>query len=146
MFPATYELRRGARALDAGAEAGGRVRARTFGSVDLSYARRKNLTPYDVLKIASMVEREAQLDKERPLVAAVIYNRLKQGMPLGIDATIRYAPATGPSRSRRASSAATRRTTRAPAPGCRRRRSATRASPRCVRPRGRRTSITSITW
>jgi uncharacterized YceG family protein len=38
-----------------------------------------------------MVEREAQLDSERPLVAAVIYNRLHEGMPLGIDATIRFA-------------------------------------------------------
>jgi uncharacterized YceG family protein len=38
-----------------------------------------------------MVEREAQLPRERPLIASVIYNRLKQGMPLGIDATIRYA-------------------------------------------------------
>ncbi len=37
-----------------------------------------------------MVEREAQLDRERPLVSAVIYNRLKEGMTLGIDATIRY--------------------------------------------------------
>ena len=43
-----------------------------------------------MLIIASMVEREAQLDRERPLVAAVIYNRLKDGMTLGIDATIRY--------------------------------------------------------
>jgi uncharacterized YceG family protein len=38
-----------------------------------------------------MVEREAQQPRERKLVAAVIYNRLKQGIPLGIDATIRYA-------------------------------------------------------
>jgi uncharacterized YceG family protein len=38
-----------------------------------------------------MVEREAQLAKERPLIAAVIYNRLKDGTPLGIDATTRYA-------------------------------------------------------
>ena len=44
-----------------------------------------------MLTIASMIEREASLDRERPLVAAVIYNRLKRGMPLGIDATIRYA-------------------------------------------------------
>jgi UPF0755 protein len=56
----------------------------------MRYARSKNLTPYDVLIIASMVEREAMLDKERPLVASVIYNRLKAGMTLGIDATIRY--------------------------------------------------------
>jgi UPF0755 protein len=63
---------------------------RTWGSLDLAYARSKNLTPYDVLVIASMVEREAQVPKERALVAAVIYNRLRARMPLGIDATIRY--------------------------------------------------------
>ena len=38
-----------------------------------------------------MIERETPSDKERPLVASVIYNRLAQGEPLGIDATIRYA-------------------------------------------------------
>ena len=54
-------------------------------------AKRKNLTRYDVLTIASMIEREAQLARERRLVSAVIYNRLKEGMPLGIDATIRYS-------------------------------------------------------
>ena len=58
--------------------------------VDLSYARKKNLTPYDVLIIASMVERETLAPDERPIVAAVIYNRLHAGMTLGIDATIRY--------------------------------------------------------
>ena len=57
----------------------------------MKYAKSKNLSRYDVLIIASMIEREAQLAKERPLVSAVIYNRLKEGMPLGIDATIRYA-------------------------------------------------------
>ena len=44
-----------------------------------------------MVTIASMVEREAQLESERPLIAAVIYNRLHEGMPLGIDATIRCA-------------------------------------------------------
>jgi uncharacterized YceG family protein len=38
-----------------------------------------------------MVEREARVERERPLIAAVIYNRLREGQPLGIDATIRYA-------------------------------------------------------
>ena len=56
----------------------------------MSYARSKNLTPYDVLKIASMIEKEAAVPSERPLVAAVIYNRLHDGMQLGIDATLRY--------------------------------------------------------
>ena len=63
---------------------------RNWGKVNLAYAKSKNLTPYDVLIIASMVEKETLAPDERPLVAAVIYNRLKAGMPLGIDATIRY--------------------------------------------------------
>jgi UPF0755 protein len=65
--------------------------ARRIKGVKMKYARSKNLTTYDILIIASMIEREAQLDKERPLVAAVIYNRLHRGMPLGIDATTRFA-------------------------------------------------------
>jgi UPF0755 protein len=75
--------------------------AENFARVNLRYARRKNLSPYDVLIIASMVEKEAQAPRERPLVAAVIYNRLRAQMPLGIDATIRYAldvPGTQPLR------------------------------------------------
>jgi uncharacterized YceG family protein len=61
-----------------------------WAKLDLRYARSKHLTPYDVLIIASMVEKETLAPDERPLVASVIYNRLKAGMPLGIDATIRY--------------------------------------------------------
>jgi UPF0755 protein len=53
-------------------------------------AKRLEVTPYQVVTIASMIEREAKLDKERPLIAAVIYNRLKINMPLAIDATIQY--------------------------------------------------------
>jgi UPF0755 protein len=90
LFPATYELEEGstagdlvAKQLDAFEE--------NFSRIDMSYAKRHNLTRYDVLIIASMIEREASVPRERPLVSAVIYNRLKQGMPLGIDATIRYA-------------------------------------------------------
>jgi UPF0755 protein len=89
MFPATYTLVEGAPVKDLVAKQLGAFK-QNFGSVNLSYARRKNLTRYDVLIIASLVEREAQLDRERPLIASVIYNRLKEGMPLGIDATIRY--------------------------------------------------------
>ena len=68
-------------------------------AVNLSYARSKNLTPYDVLKIASMVEGEAQVPSERPLVAAVIYNRLHDHMTLGIDATLRYGLHLKPTQS-----------------------------------------------
>jgi UPF0755 protein len=70
-----------------------------WGQLNLSYARSKNLTPYDVLTIASMVEGEAQVPSERPLVAAVIYNRLHAHMPLGIDATLRYGLHIPPTQS-----------------------------------------------
>jgi len=59
--------------------------------INLSYARSKHLTPYDVLIIASMVQAEAATARDRPLIASVIYNRLRLGMPLQIDATTRYA-------------------------------------------------------
>jgi UPF0755 protein len=58
--------------------------------LDLHYARSKNLTSYDVLIIASMVEKEAFSPDERAKVAGVIYNRLHAHMHLGIDATLRY--------------------------------------------------------
>jgi uncharacterized YceG family protein len=71
--------------------------------LDLGYARSKNLTPYDVLIIASMVEKETLSPDERQLVAAVIYNRLKRRMALGIDATLRYGLDIPPTESIRQS-------------------------------------------
>ena len=59
--------------------------------VNYAAAARKNLTPYDVLTIASMIEREVSVPAERPIVAGVIYNRLHARMMLGIDATVQYA-------------------------------------------------------
>ena len=44
-----------------------------------------------VITVASIIEKEARVDKDRPLVASVIYNRLAQDMPLQIDATVIYA-------------------------------------------------------
>jgi UPF0755 protein len=61
-----------------------------WAKVNLGYAKSKNLTPYDVLIIASMVEEETPAPEERQLVSAVIYNRLHAGMTLGIDAALRY--------------------------------------------------------
>ncbi|MGE3139453.1 MAG: endolytic transglycosylase MltG [Thermoleophilia bacterium] len=59
--------------------------------VNYSYARSRNLTRYDVLILASMIEREVQVAKERRIVAGVMYNRLREGMRLDIDATVQYA-------------------------------------------------------
>ncbi len=89
LFPATYEFFEDTTSaqlvqeqLDAFCE--------NWKQVDLGYARSKNLSPYDVLIIASMVEKETLSPDERQLVSAVIYNRLHAGMTLGIDATLRY--------------------------------------------------------
>ncbi|MGA0069256.1 MAG: endolytic transglycosylase MltG [Miltoncostaeaceae bacterium] len=54
-------------------------------------AKRKNLTKYDVLIVASLVEREASTTKERRIIAGVIENRLRARMRLDIDATVQYA-------------------------------------------------------
>jgi UPF0755 protein len=51
----------------------------------------QNLTPYQVLIVASMIEREAKVDGDRPKVATVIYNRLRDGQRLQVDATVEYA-------------------------------------------------------
>ena len=52
-------------------------------------------SPYKVLIIASMIEREAKLDEDRAKIARVIYNRLEAGMPLQIDATLFYGAPDG---------------------------------------------------
>ena len=98
LFPATYEFTQYTPSAKLVSD---QLRAfrRQWRKVDLRYARSKNLTPYDVLIIASMIEKETVAPEERRLVAAVVYNRLRQGMPLGIDATIRYGrdvPGTEP--------------------------------------------------
>jgi UPF0755 protein len=89
LFPDTYDFDRKSTSAGLAQEQLDEFTSK-WGTLNLSYARSKNLTPYDVLKIASMVEGEAQVPSERPLVAAVIYNRLHDHMTLGIDATLRY--------------------------------------------------------
>jgi UPF0755 protein len=56
-----------------------------------SEAAGRTLSPYEVVIVASMIEEEARIPEERPMVARVIYNRLREGMTLGIDATVLYA-------------------------------------------------------
>lgn len=89
LFPATYRVRE-----DANAETIVRLMldrfARELDALDLSYAASKNLDTHDVVVIASAIEREARLEKERPLVASVIYNRLRTKMRLQLCATVLY--------------------------------------------------------
>lgn len=90
LFPDTYELVARAPVADLVQRQLETFEDRIAG-VDMGYARSKNLTVYDVLSIASMIEDEAAVPAERRLIAAVIYNRLREGIPLGIDATVRFA-------------------------------------------------------
>jgi peptidoglycan lytic transglycosylase G len=90
LFPDTFELEKQASAANL-VQLQLEDFKRRIAGVEMSYARSKNLTTYDVITIASMVEDEAALESQRKLVAAVIYNRLREGMPLGIDATTRFA-------------------------------------------------------
>jgi UPF0755 protein len=90
LFPSTYELKPDEdeaailrRMIDAFATAGARV------GLNDSQAK-VGLSPYEVVIVASMIEREARIPDERGMVAQVVYNRLEKGIRLGIDATIRY--------------------------------------------------------
>ena len=89
LWPSTYEMKRGqpVRALVDKQLA---AFQENFAKVSMREARSKNLTPYEVLTIASLVERETAVPRERKLIASVIYNRLAQDQSLGIDATIRF--------------------------------------------------------
>lgn len=53
-------------------------------------AEELGLTPYEIVIVASMIEEEAALAEERPVIAGVIYNRIREEMVLGIDATLLY--------------------------------------------------------
>jgi UPF0755 protein len=90
LFPATYELKKGQRVARLREQQLDNFK-RNFAKVGLGYAKRKNLNAYDVLIIASLVEREAMVAKERPIIASVIYNRLHNDIRLDIDATTRFA-------------------------------------------------------
>jgi UPF0755 protein len=91
LYPDTYYL-----GSNSSAEDIVEMMLRKFDSVirDHNYAERAasmGLTLHEAVTIASMVEREARVESERPRIAGVIFNRLKLGMPLQIDATVQYA-------------------------------------------------------
>ncbi len=90
LFPATYEIYAGdsvARLVEDQLVA---YSEKVGHSLD-ARARALHLTPYQLLIIASLIEREAVIPGDRPKIAAVILNRLRVGMPIGIDASIYYA-------------------------------------------------------
>ncbi len=90
LFPATYDMYRGTPASRLVSEQLVAFHER-FSADFVRRAKALHVTPYQLLTIASIIEREAQLPADRAKVAAVIYNRLHAGMPLAVDATLRYA-------------------------------------------------------
>ncbi|MGZ4262338.1 MAG: endolytic transglycosylase MltG [Solirubrobacteraceae bacterium] len=90
LFPSTYQLRD---PISVSALVTDQLKTfrQQFRKVSIGYAKSKHLTPFDVLTIASLVQAEAETARDRPLIASVIYNRLRLGMPLQIDATTRFA-------------------------------------------------------
>ena len=64
---------------------------RRAAALGLAFANVQGHSAYDIIKVASLIEAEAKLDVDRPLIASVIYNRLAQNMPLQVDATLIYA-------------------------------------------------------
>ena len=90
LFPKTYQVKASATATDVISMMLAQYGKETA-SIDYSYAKSKKLTPHDVLTIASIIEREVFVDKDRPTVASVIYNRLHIRMRLQLDSTVQYA-------------------------------------------------------
>jgi UPF0755 protein len=90
LFPKTYEFVE--EGLNARVVAERLLQQFATEAQDLPFDRAKELgvTPYELVTIASMIEEEARVDRDRRMIAGVIYNRLERGMALGIDATLLY--------------------------------------------------------
>jgi UPF0755 protein len=90
LFPDTYQVSNG--------ESPAHVLGRMIGQMErvanqediVTKGERFGRTPYEILIIASLIEREAKTDADRPKIARVIYNRIARGMPLAIDASVLY--------------------------------------------------------
>jgi UPF0755 protein len=91
LFPKKYEFERG---IDAAQVVDRLLRQYLLEKEGLDFAEaqdRFNLTEYELITVASLVEKESANPEERSLIASVIYNRIRSGMPLQVDATVQYA-------------------------------------------------------
>ena len=90
LFPSTYEFNPGVTPTDVLK----RMVDTTVGKLEALNVPRKDWL--EVLTVASIIEKEVRFDEDRPKVASVIYNRIDQKMPLGMDSTIKFiAPSDG---------------------------------------------------
>ena len=90
LFPATYDFPPGTTAKQALSAMVTRFNQEAANLNLVAGAQQLGKTPYDVLTLASIVEREGRLDADFPKIAEVFYNRLRIGMSLGSDATLYY--------------------------------------------------------
>jgi UPF0755 protein len=90
VFPDTYYFTRGLTAEQMLARTVQRLRAKLTPEI-VARARARGLDVHGLLTLASIIEREAVVQDERPLIAAVFWNRLQLGMPLQADPTVQYA-------------------------------------------------------
>jgi UPF0755 protein len=97
LYPARYEMPEGSTPAEMLAVMAAETERRVA-TVDWSRLRELGVTRYEALIVASLIQREAGTDDDRPLIASVIYNRLSQGIPLQIDATVVYALGESPGR------------------------------------------------
>lgn len=90
LFPATYEMEPGTTAVQALSMMVRRFSVAATATGLEAKAAALGRTPYEIVIVASLIEREVRFDDELPKVAQVVYNRLEQGETLGIDAAILY--------------------------------------------------------
>ena len=90
LFPETYDLEPDTTAAGLLKSMVDQYKTKVEDAGLLAKAKSVNLTPYELLTVASLVEKETQQPDERVKVARVIYNRLDQDFFLGVDAAILY--------------------------------------------------------
>lgn len=90
MFPDTYLISKDAAAIDIAQRLQDTFEAKVSRAI-LGKGLKNGLTEYEVVILASLIERESRADDEKPTVAGILLNRLNAGIALQVDATVQYA-------------------------------------------------------
>lgn len=90
MFPDTYLIAKDATAADIATRLKSTFDQKVNGKLLLSGSK-NNLTSQDIITLASIIEREAKTNDQRPIIAGILLNRLNAGIALQVDATVQYA-------------------------------------------------------
>jgi UPF0755 protein len=95
LFPKTYRVKVGSTAKEI-VDVMLKQFAKETAGLDMSYAASRGLNMHGVVTVASIIEREARVEKDRPLISSVIYNRLARDMKLEICATVQFVVGNKP--------------------------------------------------